>query len=458
MRAPLHDRLRTVRGKLAALAALLVAVVLTTSAVGLIIAQERVLLHGIDEALRQRADNIAGTIAGGQFGSRLPAEGDPEDSFLQVLGPTGRVIAASPNAAGLAAVVPPRPEDSPERLTTDRGIALSSGDFRVLARRVGSGPDARTLVVSKNLDDVNESVRILESSLAISIPLVTLVLGWLVWWLTGRALRPVESIRAEVADIQGTELHRRVPTPPTYDEISRLATTMNAMLDRVEQATEGQRRFVADASHELRGPLTRMRSSLEVVIRHPGTTEPGEVYRSLLDDAVDLQQLVDDMLFLARADAGALPVAGDPVDLDDLVLEEARRLREETSVQVDTSGVSGARTAGDQRQLARVVRNLAGNAARHACSEVRFELRENGARCVLVVADDGPGVPREHRDTVFQRFTRRDDARSPDAGGVGLGLAIVADIVTRHAGEVTIEDGPSDGRGARFVVRLPRAD
>lgn len=127
-------------------------------------------------------------------------------------------------------------------------------------------------------------------------------------------------------------------------------------------------------------------------------------------------------------------------------------------MRVDTSGVSGARTSGDQRQLARVVRNLAGNAARHACSEVRLELREDRDRCVLVVADDGPGVPREHRATVFHRFTRLDDARSPDAGGVGLGLAIVADIVSRHGGEVAIEDGSGDGAGARFVVRLPRAD
>jgi signal transduction histidine kinase len=259
-----------------------------------------------------------------------------------------------------------------------------------------------------------------------------------------------------VASIRGTELHRRVPEPDSHDEISRLARTMNQMLDRVEHATERQRSFVADASHELRGPLTRMRSSLDVAIAHPATSDPRELYPSLLDDTADLQKLVDDLLFLARSDSGAFARPTTPVDLDDLVLDEARGLRERDQVRVDTSGVSVARTLGDSHQLARAIRNLASNAERHADSRVTFELRERGDESELVVGDDGPGIPPEHHAAVFKRFTRLDEARSRDAGGAGLGLAIVHDIVTRHGGTVTV-DG-ADGGGARLVVRLPRAD
>lgn len=449
-------RPRTVRSKVTLLATALVAVMLALSAFGLIAAQQRVLTHGIDEALIQRADNIERAVARGAFGASLPMEGDPEDSFLQVIAPGGEVVATSENAAKLPAATAPLGAGPNQTVDTVGGIPLSNREFRVLARQVGSGDEAATLVVAKNLDDVNESVRILATSLAIAIPVVTALLAVLVWWLTGRVLRPVESIRAEVASIGGNELYRRVPTPGSQDEISRLARTMNAMLDRVEQATERQRRFVADASHELRNPLTRIRSSLEVSLAHPETVDPEELHRSMLADTTDLQKLVDDLLFLARSESGELGPAEEPVDLDDLVLEEARRLRDRGTVKVDSSAVSAARTVGDPHQLSRAIRNLASNAERHARTCVRFELRENGGHSELVVADDGPGIPPEHHATVFKRFTRLDEARSRDAGGSGLGLAIVHDIVTRHGGTVAIAS--SNGVGARFVLSLPRVD
>lgn len=448
-------RPRTVRSQVTLTAAAVVALVLTVSALALVATQQRVLTHGIDEALVQRADNIQRDVERGVFGSRLPNEGDPEDSFLQVVAADGSVVAVSDNATGLAAVTLPR--TSGEDVTeTVEDVALSNGDFRVLVRPLeGPLPGAR-LVVAKNLDDVNESVNILVAALAVSIPVVTALLALLVWWLTGRVLRPVESIRREVAGIRGDDLHRRVPTPESEDEIALLASTMNQMLDRVQVATERQRRFVADASHELRGPLTRLRSTLEVSLAHPETTDPRQLGRELLSDTADLQKLVDDLLFLARSESGSLEVPDDPVDLDDLVLQEARRLRERGRVAVDVRAVSAARTLGDADQLTRVVRNLASNAERHAASTVSFELGERDGRSVLVVLDDGPGIPPEHRESVFKRFTRLDEARSRDAGGSGLGLAIVHEIVARHDGSVTIEDHP--GRGARFVVDLPRGD
>ncbi len=449
-------RPRTVRSQVTWTAAGLVAIVLVLSALALVGAQERVLTHGIDEALIQRADNIERDVASGEFGSRLPVEGDPEDSFLQLLDVDGSVVAVSDNAALLEPATSPVGAGDADVLVSVQGVRLSNGEYRVLARSLGDESDPLTLVVAKNLDDVHESVSILTASLAVAIPVVTGLLALLVWWLTGRVLRPVELIRREVADIQGDELNRRVPTPDSEDEIARLAITMNEMLDRVEDATERQRRFVADASHELRGPLTRLRSSLEVSAAHPDGLDPAELSRELLADTVDLQKLVDDLLFLARSESGALDAPHDLVDLDDLVLEEAGRLRERGVVEVDVSAVSAARTLGDADQLARVVRNLSSNAERHADHKVTFELREQNGVSELVVSDDGPGIAPEHREVVFKRFARLDEARSRDAGGSGLGLAIVHDIVARHDGVVGIRDHA--GEGAQFVVELPRAE
>jgi signal transduction histidine kinase len=230
---------------------------------------------------------------------------------------------------------------------------------------------------------------------------------------------------------------------------------MNSMLDRVEHATRRQREFVADAAHELRTPLTRLRASLEVGIGHPETADPDGVLAALLEDTVRLQTLVDDLLFLARSES-TLARPGTAVDLDDLVGDEARRLRDRGRVRVDTTHLSAARALGDRDQLARAIRNLAENAERHAATVVRFELRERDGHTELVVCDDGPGIPAADRARVFERFTRLDEARSADAGGSGLGLAIVAAIVGRHGGTVAITS--RDGEGARFVVTLPRCD
>ncbi len=449
-------RLRTVRFRVTLLATGAVAAVLFASSLGLVVLQRGALTRGIDETLRQRADNIQAEIPSRSAGSPLRGEGDQEDSFLQLLDAAGAVIAATPNVDGMAPAIRTRNTGRAEEILTVSGLPISRGEFRVLVRRIDGSPGSPVLLVGKNLDDVHESVRILAASLAVSVPMALTVLALLVWWLTGRVLRPVESVRAEVASMQGDQLHRRVSVPDTQDEIARLAQTMNAMLDRVERATQRQREFVADASHELRGPLTRLRSELEVTLAHPQTMEPASLQRSLLAGVTELQQLVEDLLFLARSESGSIGGSSAPVDLDDLVLAEARRLRERGRVRVDTSAISAARTTGDANQLARAIGNLANNAERHARTVVSFEVRENGAGSEVVVADDGPGIPPEHRTAVFRRFTRLDHARSRDAGGAGLGLAIVWEIVARHGGRIAILS--DDGGGARFVMTLPRTD
>lgn len=447
----------TVRFKLTLLATSVVAAVLVLSGFELIAVQRALLINGIDETLMQRGDNLQAVIESGPLDQPLTSQGDPDDSFLQLLGPDGEVVAASANVAGLPPAHAPAARGSPDLFETSSGFPLSDDDeYRLLVRSSATVPGVGTVVVAENLDDVQDAVSTLATSLMVSIPVVIVLLAVLLAWLTGRVLRPVESIRAEVANIHGGGLHRRVPVPDAQDEVARLARTMNEMLDRLQRATERQKQFVADASHELRGPLTRIRSNLEVALDYPDTVGPDELHAGLLADTADLQKLVEDLLYLARHEADATGMSTAPVDLDDLVLAEARRLRERGSVRIDVSAVCAARTLGDAGQLARAIRNLASNAERHAATTVGFEVREVDGHAELVVADDGDGVPVAHQVAVFERFTRLDAARTRDAGGSGLGLAIVNDIVHRHAG--TIRIASANGGGARFVMTLPRAD
>ena len=272
------------------------------------------------------------------------------------------------------------------------------------------------------------------------------------WFAVGRALAPVEAIRREVDEISAAQLHRRVPQPKADDEIGRLAATMNRMLERLESARNSQRRFVSDASHELRSPITTIRQHAEVALAHPDRTTTGELADVVLAEQHRMQGLVEDLLLLARADEH-VPLSRAPVDLDDLAFEEGHRLRSTTSKRVDTSGVGAARVRGDADALRRVFRNLGENAARHAASRVDIALADLGDDVVLTVDDDGPGIPESERERVLQRFVRLDESRSRDDGGSGLGLSIVDEVVRAHGGSMSITQSPLGG--ARIQVTLP---
>jgi signal transduction histidine kinase len=237
--------------------------------------------------------------------------------------------------------------------------------------------------------------------------------------------------------------------------VAELAVTLNEMLDRLAAATEAQRRFVADASHELRSPLASIRAAHEVASVHPEAVDWAVVNADVLAELTRLERLVDDLLFLARTDERGLQPQHEDVDLDDLVAEEAGRLRRTTGLHVVTRVVP-ARVVGDRLQLARVLRNLADNAARHAVArvELRLELRAepSAATAVVDVVDDGPGIPLAERGRVFDRFVRLDTSRQRGAGGAGLGLAIARAIARAHGGDVMVLDTPS---GAHLRLRVP---
>ena len=455
-RSRLRSIVGTVRFRITALATVLVALVLTLTGFVLVTAQRHVLTQGVDSTLRQRVDAIIDLGPDGWADRRWGAPND-EDNVTQVLDEDGDVVTQSANMPDDygALLSPPTGFGDSYR---ERHVPIDDDEYRLLSRRARLDGDIYIIHVGTDIDEIHEGAEVLGHLLLGMIPFVTVLLAALVWILTGRTLRPVEAIRSGVAAMGGSDLDHRVPVPPGDDEIARLARTMNAMLDRVEEAQRRQQRFVSDASHELRTPLTRIRSELEVDLAHPEQTDLVAAQRRVLGDTIEMQGLVDDLLHLARADAGALRGVMEPVDVDDLVLREARRLRERGQVTVDVSGVSAAQTVGDAADLGRMVRNLADNAEHHAHGTVRFTLAEQDGSLELEVLDDGPGIAAADRERIFERFTRLDDARARDSGGVGLGLAIVREIVARHNGTVAAADPPAgSGPGARLVVRLPVA-
>ncbi|MFJ1916270.1 ATP-binding protein [Streptomyces sp. NPDC088147] len=328
----------------------------------------------------------------------------------------------------------------------------TTGDYRFAAVEV-TDRAGRTVVVhaGASLADRQAAVSTTTVTMLLGLPVLLLVVGGVTWLVTRRAFRPVEGIRREMAAITAsTDLSRRVPEPATDDEVARLARTTNETLTALEAAVERQRRFVADASHELRSPIASLRTQLEVGDAHPELLDvPGAVA-----DTVRLQQLAADLLLLARLDAGERPGRA-RFDLSAMVREEvSQRTTDRVPVTLDVR--TGLEAAGSRGQLARVLGNLLDNAQRHAHASVTASVYRSGGQVVLAVADDGSGVPEAERERIFERFVRLDDARSRDDGGAGLGLAIARDVAARHDGTLTVGRAPEGG--ALFELRLPRPD
>ncbi len=443
-------RTNSIRFRITAIATAVVAVVLVLAGVSLVTVQRALLTDSLDEALTQRADDIVALLAG----EDLPTEFSQgaREGFAQLVGEDGSVLVATPNLRGFPPVDITTDPDEMVTMQTVEGLEVDDDRFRVLSRVLeGIG----VLHVGTTYDVVSESAGTLISALGVTIPIVMVAIAALVWWLVGRTLEPVEDIRSEVAEIGSTDLHRRVPGTGSGDEIDRLSGTMNEMLSRLEVSITRQQRFVADASHEMRNPLTRMRSALEVELASE-TIQDQELVQSVLEEVIGLQHMVEDMLFMARADAGHGQLKFKKVDLDDVVLREARRVRGHERVEVDLSKVSAALVFGDAGQLGRAIRNLLANAERHATSRIRLTLSEEDGMAVLTVADDGPGIPPEHSEVIFERFTRLDESRNSDSGGTGLGLPIAREVALIHGGNLDLVAG--DGLGATFRMTVPLSD
>ncbi len=442
----------SIRARTTAAACLVVATALVIGVIVLLGVLHRALVSDLDDALRARATEIAALVTADDVPATLALSS--EDAFVQVVDASGDVVAASANLSGHGPALALQVAEGPAVTQTVRGVLEGEPKdvFRLAALAADGTAGRFTVYVGTNLDRVDESVATVRRILVASLPVVVALVGTVSWRIVGRALRPVDDISREVADIGARDLGRRVPEPGSDDEIGHLARTMNAMLDRLQSATERQRRFVADASHELQSPLASSRADLDVALAHPDDTDWPGTANALVADNERMTRLVRDLLFLARADDGTARVPRAPVDLDDVVLAEVARLRSRTSLALDVSRVSPVEVRASSDQLARVVSNLLENAARHARERITLELAASGDGATLAVADDGPGVPPEERERIFERFARSDSSRSRDTGGAGLGLAIAREIVEAHGGRITLEPSAA---GARFVVRLP---
>jgi len=331
-----------------------------------------------------------------------------------------------------------------------RKVDGSVVDTVLVATGADSGRHDVILLYAAPLTAVDAATRTLLFFLLWGVPLLIVVAGITTYLFSGRALRPVEAMRAQVAAMTEKDLGQRVPVSPARDEVGRLAETMNGMLARLQDAQGVQRRFVADASHELRSPLATIATGLELM--QNGTVDRSTI-TALRGETARLNKLVEALILLARADERGLKPRQEEVDLDEVA--ELERGRPADGAVVAEVRAVPVRVVGDRGQLSRVVRNLVDNARRHARSRVLVTVGRDGDTAVLEVSDDGPGVPQADRARVFERFVRLDDARARTDGGSGLGLAIVAEVVAAHGGTVEVTDGP-DG-GALFRVRIPAA-
>ncbi|MEU6443428.1 HAMP domain-containing sensor histidine kinase [Streptomyces sp. NPDC047046] len=489
----------SVRGRATVAATLVVAVVLVAAGTAVVLSLRANLIDRAGADAESAAREVAARLATGTAWDALDLP-DDDDEPVQIVDGTGRVRAVSEDLESVSGTetsdVKPSAGPAPARGTLDDDAHLSSGEavidgdrgtYRWAAIEVkpresgddgdgrddgaagedrdeggdssggdeadssGGDDDARTFTVFAGapLDAADSAVRTALTAMLIGLPVLLAVVAGVTWTVTGRALRPVEGIRAELDAITGSrDLARRVPEPATHDEIAALARTTNATLAALEDAVDKQRRFVADASHELRSPIASLRTQLEVGAEHPELLD----LDGAVEDTVRLQHLAADLLLLARLDAGERP-PDRPVRLADLVAREAAEhgLR----ALIEPERADGYEVRGSAPQLGRVLGNLLDNARRHARSDVALSLRQDGAEAVVTVSDDGPGVPPAERERVFERFVRLDDARTRDEGGAGLGLAIARDAAHRHGGSLVV--GERRGGGAEFVLRVPLA-
>lgn len=436
---------------------LLVALALVVGAVAMLVMLHRADSRSMYNSTSYRAYEVSEYIrdAGVVAIPREELAAGTGVDIIQVIDSSAQVVAASPGAPAVP-ITDSRP--APWTTVTSEQHMVPDDEDDYCATIVGTAHsgDRYTVVAAVSSGPYRDGLLNTAVILAVGLPMLVVLAGVVIHFFVGRALRPVGEITRQANMITGYDLSLRVPVPATDDEITGLATTMNAMLDRLEKGRQTQLRFIGDASHEMRSPLTTVVGILDLADDTDSDVDLPTVRTILLPEARRMQNMVDDLLLLARADERGLTVRSDDVDLDDLVVEEARRIRALGLARVATT-IAPIRVTGDRDKLARALRNVADNAARYARSLVRFDMHRDDAAGVAIirVIDDGPGIPVDQRADVFERFTRLDIDRR-NRGGSGLGLSIVAEIIRAHGGTTRVDD-PPDGydSGTSFVITLP---
>ncbi|MET8878175.1 ATP-binding protein [Nocardia sp. NPDC004604] len=438
--------------------ALIVAVVITAAlavaALSLTYVLYRSLISASDDAATDRIRQVTAQLALDTPADldRSALATDNRVAIVQIIDQTGQVVQSSTDS-------PARPitDDRPAPGTIAHHLPTTTraDEGRITAATVDGRGGRYTIVVATNQEEVERTIKLVAVLVAVATPFIVALAALATYALVGRSLRSVERIRTRVAAITSADLTDRIPVPAQNDEIAALAMTMNDMLARIEAGHNAQRRFISDASHELRSPLTTITAALELGRAQPTVLDAAMLDDTVLPEAQRMRQLIDDLLLLARADENALTQRRTDIDLDDVLTAEAARTRTTTTLTIATT-VEPARITGDPAQISRAIRNLLDNATRYAATTITVRLRRDEANAHIEIADDGPGIAAPDRAHVFDRFYRPQHDRGRGTGGSGLGLAIVAEIITAHHGTVRIDQ--NHPTGAIAVIDLPLTD
>ncbi|WP_024366849.1 ATP-binding protein [Arthrobacter sp. TB 26] len=437
-----------VRKRATATAVLVVAAALAVGGLVLLVLLQTSLVASTETSARQQSFDVIAQISGqdvseaGQYIASTAHTGQ----YVQILAPGGSVFASSIPAAAAAPLTSLRP--GPGQTLTQDVAGLPSlredDDFLMVATGVDVGGRLYTVVVAATVQVQADTVSTVAWFILGATPALLAVVGVSVWVLVGRSLRQVERIRGQVAGISARSLDGRVDVPPTSDEIQSLAETMNMMLGRLQASDQEQRRFVSDASHELRSPLATLSAGVEIAAADPSGATWEQMKDILAGETARMRYLVEDLLTLAKTNDGGLRLETTDVDLDDVLNEEVRRLRSTSNRRIEVS-LEPARVTGDPRRLGQVVRNVLDNADRHAVSRISIRLQNTNDGALVTIDNDGPPVPVGDRERIFERFVRLDQSRSRESGGSGLGLAIAAGIMAAHHGWIRTGETPEGG-------------
>ncbi len=494
---PTRLRPTSVRARVTIVALVVVALALLGLGVGIVSLVRDGMVRTVEATAMAHARSVATLAEAGQLPSVLEVD-SLDRTVLQVVSADGQVLAGSPQLTDLGPITGSLPTTSTETARTIQ-LVLPGAEpvlYRVVTV-VTDTPSGPVLThAGSSLADSDRSLTSLTSLMLAGLVAALVVVGAVTWFVVRRALQPVEAIRSEVDRITSSDLGRRVPVPGAGDEVTRLAVTMNRMLNRLQGAVEQQRQLVADVSHEVRSPIASIRTQLEVALAHPDLTDWTEVAEDLLEDTDRLQDLATDLLVLARLDAGER-VPAEPVDLGALVREVVDRTARGRlpgglsgelpgPVSVTASGTASGTASvtlsapdevvvwGNRSQLARIVDNLLDNARRHAATAVRVTVTSrSGAAMVsaaghagaerargpsaaaygiVEVCNDGGAIPDADHERIFERFVRLDDARARDTGGTGLGLPIARQLARAHGGDLWVSP---DVGATCFVLAVP---
>jgi signal transduction histidine kinase len=443
---------RTVRTRVTLAAGLALTVLVTIGLAVLYLLQLRSADHTVQSQLRTYATQIEQSAAEGTFPRPLPNFALWPSDQAQVLASDGAVLAATQYLEGRPAIYRLSPGSAtPVRQAAADGVV--PGDVLVFGEHVTVGRRPVTIITgtASSYSLLHRVSDTFTELMVFGVPGLLILACGTVWLVVGRALRPVEQIRGAVSAISHADLSQRVPDPGTDDEIGSLARTMNDMLARLDDSAARQRRFVADASHELRSPLTAIRTSLEVGLSHPHRAPWPDIARRAARQAQRLEQLISQLLVLAKSDAGQLGSRRQPVSLAPL-LADIRASIAAPGVSIDIAIAPGTTTTGNPEELFRMFRNIVDNAARYARHRVLITAVREAADIAIDISDDGPGIPAAERERVFSRFVRLDPSRGRANGSAGLGLAIARDIATAHGATITLAE--AEGGGTRAVITL----